>query len=312
MQGDPHRPSSPALAFTAHAEADDARISDATLIGRTAAADRAAFERLVRRHQAAVLRFSRALAHDETDAEMALQETFLTAWRAAGRFRYDTSARTWLLSIARHAIYRRHRRWADDPSPFVSLREQGRAAGWGIEDESFVDRLVDAEALAGALAALSAEDREMLILRELEGLSPDDAAGVAGLAEGTARNRLHRARLRLMTRLREEGSEGDREERDDRTDRTDRILAGLHCGEVLAELTAFLDGGLPADRARRIQEHVRDCEDCERFGSEFSAAVFALREILLEPERDVAVEKRLLDRLHAEIDATSTIEPPAL
>jgi RNA polymerase sigma-70 factor (ECF subfamily) len=312
MQGDPHRPSSPALAFDANAEADDARISDATLIGRTAAGDRAAFERLVRRHQAAVLRFSRALAHDETDAEMALQETFLTAWRAAGRFRYDTSARTWLLSIARHAIYRRHRRWADDPSPFVSLREQGRAAGWGIEDESFVDRLVDAEALAGALAALSAEDREMLILRELEGLSPDDAAGVAGLAEGTARNRLHRARLRLMTRLREEGSEGDREERSDRTDRTDRILAGLHCGEVLAELTAFLDGGLPADRARRIQEHVRDCDDCERFGSEFSAAVFALREILLEPERDVAVEKRLLDRLHAEIDATSTIEPPAL
>jgi RNA polymerase sigma-70 factor (ECF subfamily) len=300
MQGDLHRPFSPAPA--ANAEADDARISDATLTGRTAAGDRAAFERLVRRHQAAVLRFCRALAHDETDAEMALQETFLTAWRAAGRFRYDTSARTWLLSIARHAIYRRHRRWADDPAPFVSLREQGRSAGWGIEDEGFVDRLLDAGALAGVLASLSPEDREMLILRELEGLSPDEAAGVAGLAEGTGRNRLHRARLRLMTRLREEGSEedGDREER---TDRTDRILAGLHCGEVLAELTAFLDGGLPADRARRIQEHVKDCDDCERFGSEFSAAVFALREILSEPGRDEAVEKRLLDRLHAEIDA---------
>ena len=300
MHGDPPPPPSPAPAFTAYAEADDARISDATLIGRTAAGDRAAFERLVRRHQAAVLRFSRALAHDETDAEMALQETFLAAWRAAGRFRYDASARTWLLSIARHAIYRRHRRWADDPSPFVSLREQGRAAGWGIEDEGFVDRLLDAEALAGVLASLSPEDREMLILRELEGLSPDDAASVAGLAEGTARNRLHRARLRLMTKLREEDGGGE-----DRSDRTDRILAGLHCGEVLAELTAFLDGGLPADRARRIQEHVKDCEDCERFGSEFSAAVFALREILREPERDEAVEKRLLDRLHAEIDATT-------
>src|ERR1700704_2969841 len=175
MQGDPHRPSSPAP--DANAEADDARISDATLIGRTAAKDRAAFERLVRRHQASVLRFCRALAQDETDAEMALQETFLTAWRAAGRFRYDTSARTWLLSIARHAIYRRHRRWADEPSPFVSLREQGRAAGWGIEDEGFIDRLLDAEALAGVLASLSPEDREMLILRELEGLTPDEAAG---------------------------------------------------------------------------------------------------------------------------------------
>jgi RNA polymerase sigma-70 factor, ECF subfamily len=286
MQGDPH-------------EADDARISDATLIGRTAAGDRLAFERLVRRHQPAVLRFARALAHDETDAEMALQETFLAAWRAAGRFRYDAAARIWLLSIARHAIYRRHRRWADDPAPFVSLRELGKAAGWGIEDEAFIDRLVDPEALAAALASLSPEDREALILRELEGLSPDEAAGVAGLSEGTARNRLHRARLRLMTKLREDSGDRDRE---DRGDRSDRMLAGLHCGEVLAELTAFLDGGLPADRAHRIQEHVKDCDDCERFGSEFSAAVFALREILREPERDDDAETRLVSRLRAEAE----------
>ena len=155
---------------------------------------------------------------------------------------------------------------------------------------------MDAEALAAALASLSPEDREILILRELEGLSHDEAAGVAGLSEGTARNRLHRARLRLMTRLREDAG-GDRE---DRGDRTDRMIAGLHCGEVLAELTAFLDGGLPADRARRIQEHVKDCDDCERFGSEFSAAVFALREILREPERDENIETRLLERLRAE------------
>jgi RNA polymerase sigma-70 factor (ECF subfamily) len=291
MQGDPHRPSSPGLALTANADADDARVSDATLIRRTATGDRAAFERLVRRHQAAILRFARSLARDETDAEQVFQETFLAAWRAAGRFRYDASARTWLLSIARHAIYRRHRRWAEDPAPFDSLRELGKAAGWGIEDQSFVDRLVDAETLAGALAALSTADREILVLCELEGLSPEDAAGVAGLSEGAARNRLHRARLRLMTKLREAAGDGNREEQND------RIVAGLHCGEVLAELTAFLDSELPADRAHRIQEHVKDCDDCERFGSEFSATVFALREILREPERDEDVEVRLLARL---------------
>lgn len=189
-------------------DGDDTRISDETLIGRTAAGDRSAFERLVRRHQASVFRFIRALAHDDADAEAALQETFLAAWRAASRFRYDASTRTWLLSMARHAIYRRHRRWADEPSPFVSLRELGEAAGWGVEDEDFVDRLVDAEALAGALAALSPEDREILILRELEGLSDEEAAGVAGLTEGAARNRLHRARMRLMTHLRKDSGDG--------------------------------------------------------------------------------------------------------
>ena len=81
----------------------------------------------------------------------------------------------------------------------------------------------------------------------------------------------------------------------------ERLVAGLHCGEVVAELTTFLDGGLPADRAHRIQEHVMECEACERFGSEFSAAVFALREILREPVRDQAAETRLLERLRAEI-----------
>jgi RNA polymerase sigma-70 factor (ECF subfamily) len=280
-------------------DGDDTRISDETLIGRTAAGDRAAFERLVRRHQAAVLRFARALAHDGADAEAALHETFLAAWRAAGRFRYDASARTWLLSITRHAIYRRYRRWTDDdPSPFVSLRELGEAAGWGVEDEDFVDRLVDAEVLTRALAVLSPEDREILILRELEGLSDEEAAGVAGLTEGTARTRLHRARLRLMTHLRRDPGDLGGDRHPDR--HSDRIIAGLHCGEVLAELTAFLDGGLPADRAHRIQEHVKECEDCERFGSEFSAAVFALREILSEPARDAEVAARLLERLRAE------------
>ena len=188
------------------ANGDDPRISDETLIGRSAVGDRSAFERLVARHQASVLRFLRALAYDEADAEGALQETFLGAWRGAARFRYDASARTWLLGIARHAIYRRHRRWSEEPAGSVSLRELGRSAGWGVQDDDFVDRLVDPDVLAQALASLSAEDREILILRELEGLSSEEAATVAGLSEVAARNRLHRARLRLLTRLREDGN----------------------------------------------------------------------------------------------------------
>src|SRR5947199_361498 len=144
------------------AEGDDTRISDETLLGRTAAGDRSAFERLVRRHQASVHRFARALAYDDADAEQALQETFLAAWRVAGRFRYDASARTWLLAIARHAIYRRHRRWADEPAGFASLRELGEAAGWGREDEAFVDRLVDGERFGSEFSAAVFALREIL------------------------------------------------------------------------------------------------------------------------------------------------------
>lgn len=82
----------------------------------------------------------------------------------------------------------------------------------------------------------------------------------------------------------------------------DRIVAGLHCGEVLADLTEYLDGLLQAERMRRIQEHVKDCDSCASFGSELAVAVAALRESLQEPSRDGGVEARLLERLRAELE----------
>jgi anti-sigma factor RsiW len=82
----------------------------------------------------------------------------------------------------------------------------------------------------------------------------------------------------------------------------DRIVAGLHCGEVLADLTEYLDGRLRSERMRRIQEHVKGCELCASFGSELAVAVAALRESLQEPSRHEGVEARLLDRLRAEIN----------
>ena len=85
-------------------EADDARISDETLIGRTAAGDAASFARLVRRHQAAVYRFARAVALENTEAEEILLETFRTARRSALRHRDEPSALPWLLAIARQAV----------------------------------------------------------------------------------------------------------------------------------------------------------------------------------------------------------------
>jgi anti-sigma factor RsiW len=82
----------------------------------------------------------------------------------------------------------------------------------------------------------------------------------------------------------------------------DRIVAGLHCGEVLADLTEYLDGLLQPERMRRIQEHVAGCDLCASFGSELAVAVQALRESLREPARDAEVEARLLARLREEVD----------
>jgi RNA polymerase sigma-70 factor (ECF subfamily) len=179
---------------------DDARVSDETLIGRMAAGDSAAFDRLVRRHQAAVYRFARAAAAGG-DAEEVLYETFEAARRSAWRYRDETSARPWLLALAHQAIGRRNPEPAErEPDAFSSLRELARSVGWGTGGEAWSEGPV-----AAAFESLPAEDREILTVCDREYFTIDEAARVTGLSDAAVRLRLHRARLRLLARLKEGG-----------------------------------------------------------------------------------------------------------
>ena len=184
---------------------DDLRISDETLLRRFATGDATAFDRVVKRHQSAVYRFARALAPDGADPEEILRDTFEAARRGAARFRDEPSARPWLLTLARNAAERRYPRAGreSDPTP---LRDLARAAGWhSLNGDGVPD---DTRSLENALASLAPEDREVLILREREKLGPGEAARVTGLTEAAIRTRLHRARLRLLARLKEGGHDG--------------------------------------------------------------------------------------------------------
>ena len=178
-------------------EADDARISDETLIGRTAAGDVSAFGRFVRRHQAAVYRFARAAAPG--DPEEILYDTFAAARRSAVRYRDESSARTSLLALARRAIERRYPQVGRETDA-TPLRELARLAAQGP--------LVENAETAAIFEALPPEDREILTLCDREYFTVDEAARVTGDSEAGARARLHRARLRLTARLRE-GLHGD-------------------------------------------------------------------------------------------------------
>jgi anti-sigma factor RsiW len=80
---------------------------------------------------------------------------------------------------------------------------------------------------------------------------------------------------------------------------TERPVAGLHCGEVLADLTEHLDGRLGPERERRVGEHLDGCERCRNLREEIAAAVRALRELPDEP-LPPEVEERLLARLTIE------------
>jgi RNA polymerase sigma-70 factor (ECF subfamily) len=184
----------------------DAQPSDSVLIRRAAAGDRAAFNTLARRHQPAVYRFALTLTRDAAAAEEALQDAFLAAYRGARRYRDDAPVETWLLSFARNAVFRRLRRdgQSGEPGEAPALSELGRAAGWSAGDgDPFVELLARRDVLEAALSAVPVEDRELLVLCDLEGFTLSEAAAVTGLTEASATSRLNRARLRLMARIRE-------------------------------------------------------------------------------------------------------------
>ena len=186
-----------------HLSCEGSLITDQELLLQAASGDANAFEVFVVRHREAVWRFVRSLTRDSASAEDALQDTFLSAWRDAAGFQGDHSAIGWLLTIARHAVYRLYRGRAGEPDRMESLSELGEAAGWGAEADP-LDALVIQDEVAKALARLSLEDREVLVLREKNGFSLEECAALLGLGIPALKSRLHRARLRFIAHLRGE------------------------------------------------------------------------------------------------------------
>lgn len=186
---------------------------DAALLERTANGDMGAFGHLVARHQAAVFRYARTLAGNDQEAEDVLQETFINAMRAADNFRGEAGARAWLLVICRRVLIRLRRLRAGEPTRHDTLDELGAAAGWGdpTTPERLLAQMQTRKQLAAAMDTLSPEDREVLVLRDLEELTAAEVSEMLGLTVAAVKSRLHRARLRLAAELRG-GKEGGHRE----------------------------------------------------------------------------------------------------
>lgn len=182
--------------------------ADAQTLHRARSGDRAAGDSFVRAHLDAVWRYARFVTRDEATAEDVVQETFLAALRGDTPLQSD-SARGWLLTIARNASMRATRRRAGEPARFEPLDELGAAAGWGADPEAAVAAAEQRERLEAALGRLSEEDREVVLLRDVEGLDGPVVAELLGLEVGAMKSRLHRARLRLMAELRRGGVHAD-------------------------------------------------------------------------------------------------------
>ena len=174
-----------------HADPHD-EVDELTLVVRAQEGDTTAFEALARRHQARLYRLAIRVMNDPVEAEDALQEALIDAWRRIDRYRLESSFATWMYRIVtcRCMDMLRKRK----PVPIEQVDDQAPAP-----DNPARAAELDAEltALGRAVAGLPDEQRICWVLRELEGLGYAEIAGIVGVSEDAVRGRIHRARVKL-------------------------------------------------------------------------------------------------------------------
>lgn len=180
--------------------ADRGSLADHELVSRARAGDNGAFEELVRLSSTRIYRTLVRLLGNSADAEEVAQEAFLKAWRALPGFRGEAMFSTWLFRIA---INEGNRRLARDSrratlpiedvmAEVPDLAEGPAALAESAELEAYLERCI---------ADLPAHYRAAVVLRDVEGLTNEEAADVLGIGVRNFKSRLHRGRMALRSRL---------------------------------------------------------------------------------------------------------------
>lgn len=179
--------------------------TESSLIARAKAGDSVAFEQLSGAYADRIFMLLLRLLGDRGDAEDIAQEVMLRAWRAIGTFRGNSSYFTWLYRIAVNEANRALERRARRPASVPIGPDELQLPGSGLDDPALRAETRELRvALLRALRDLPPELRIAIVLRDIEGLSTQDAAEVAGLGQAAFKSRLHQARLRVRAAVGDE------------------------------------------------------------------------------------------------------------
>jgi RNA polymerase sigma-70 factor, ECF subfamily len=170
-----------------------------------------AMERLLMKAQEIAYRFSLLVCGHADDADDAMQEALLKTYRHAAQIKEPEAFRTWLYRTVKNACLISRRRRVDEPARMQSLDEvsvapDGSVQTMDVEDpgrrpDQVMENTRLRQSLHRALQTLAPENRLIVFLREVEGLSTRDVAAVVGISEANVKTRLHRARLSLRQQL---------------------------------------------------------------------------------------------------------------
>jgi len=214
--------------------------------------DRAALGELLEHHQNRVFGFGVKMCGNPEDAKDVAQETLLTMVRTVRDFRGDASLSTWLYTVARSFCIKKRRRTKGAPAFHEPLDHAARESA----DEPAAtpeQMLLGREArqtVAAALDQLEPEAREVVILRDIEGLTAAEVAGVTGLSVAAVKSRLHRARATLREHLLAVvGGEPTG-------------AAPASCPDVLTMLSRKLEDEISPDVCAEMESHLAGCPRC--------------------------------------------------
>jgi RNA polymerase sigma-70 factor (ECF subfamily) len=226
--------------------------TDQELLEKARSGDSSAVDELLARYERQVFRFGLRMCGNEEDAREVLQETLLAAFRNVRTFRGDAQLSTWLYQIARSYCIKSRRRGAGEPEQTEALDKPEAAAVPSAEAQP------DAQAhareigalLQAAILSLPESQREVLVLRDVEGLSAEEAARVIGIEVGALKSRLHRARMDLREKLVTFFGRGS------------EVGAAAPCPELADQLAEYAAEEIDQAACARIEEHLKQCPRC--------------------------------------------------
>jgi len=196
------------------------------LVARLKRRDEVAFNELVELYQGRIYRLVFRMLGDRAEAEDLAQEVFVTVFKRIDTFRGDSKLSTWMYRVATNHCKNRlkflgrrgrgRKRELDEIADAHAIESATMATSANLPrpDEALQGRQIEGF-IGQALRELNEEQRELVILRDIESLSYDEIQSVTGLPAGTVKSRLHRARLALAQRVRELRQGGTMSESED-------------------------------------------------------------------------------------------------
>lgn len=171
-------------------------VGDEELLQRSTSGDQVAFATLMRRHEDRIFALCFRMLHERADAFDATQETFISAFRKADRFRGDSAFSTWLYRIGINTCKDMLRKRSRTPVP-----QEEEALPLETDSHRFDEAVVDRMELIEALEKLPHLYREAVILHDLGGVPYEEIADVTGDPVGTIKSRISRGRRKLASSM---------------------------------------------------------------------------------------------------------------